>query len=128
MGLVEVMVFVVESINNNLNILLDIIFGYDIFDINFENCWVMKFILDFVNVYKFVFVNFEFNEICMILFRGKFFLVVVVVGIGILCFLILVLNLLEVEDILFISYVVISDEFSSSVYLLFFCIVFLDCF
>lgn len=88
----------------------------------------MKIILDYVNVYKFVFMNFILNEFCLILLLNFFFLVVVVIGIGNFWLFILVLNLFEVEDILFISYVVISDEFSSSVYLLFFCIVFLDWF
>lgn len=88
----------------------------------------MKIILDYVNVYKFVFRNFILNEFCLILLLNFFFLVVVVIGIGNFWLFILVLNLFEVEDILFISYVVISDEFSSSVYLLFFCIVFLDWF
>lgn len=88
----------------------------------------MKIILDYVNVYKFVFRNFILNEFCLILLLNFFFLVVVVIGIGNFWLFILVLNLFEVEDILFISYVVMSDEFSSSVYLLFFCIVFLDWF
>lgn len=88
----------------------------------------MKIILDYVNVYKFVFMNFILNEFCLILLLNFFFLVVVVIGIGNFWLFILVLNLFEVEDILFISYVVISDEFSSSVYLLFFCIVFFDWF
>lgn len=88
----------------------------------------MKIILDYVNVYKFVFRNFILNEFCLILLLNFFFLVVVVIGIGNFWLFILVLNLFEVEDILFISYVVISDEFSSSVYLLFFCIVFFDWF
>lgn len=120
MGLAEAMVFAIEQINNDSNLLPNITLGYDISDTNLENRRAMKSTLDFVNVHKFAFANPQLNETCLILPRGKFSPVVAVVGTGTSRSSILVSNLLEVEDIPLISYAATSDELSSSAYPSFF--------
>ena len=120
MSLAEAMVFAIEQINNDTNLLPNITLGYDISDTNLENRRAMKTTLDYVNVHKFAFENPELNESCLILPGGQFSPVVAVVGTGNSRSSILVSNLLEVEDIPLISYAATSDELSSSAYPSFF--------
>lgn len=120
LSLAEAMVFAIEQINNNTELLPNITLGYDISDTNLQNRQAMKSTLDYVNVHKFAFVNPALNESCTILPGGQLYPVAAVVGTGTSRSSILVSNLLEVEDMPLISYAATSDELSSSAYPSFF--------
>lgn len=119
---VEVMLFVIEEIKNNINILMNIILGYDIWDSVNEVQFVMCNVLDFFLIKgRVVYEDFVINRICV-----NFFVVVVIGGVG-LKILKVVVYVLGVMFILQISYFFMSLLFSDKVNFLFFlCMILLD--